>query len=151
MKIIWILFLLVFTSNGFSQDTLANVSIHTWAGGQCCSSGTDVSITLSNEVINLDFDSLVYISSRGQNVLLYSTDFHAVNTSGKSLCTLCYGWSSIRYGQYQYTTESISYYGLAGSRFRDTNWENSKLKIYRDNQLIKEGKVKEQFSMTAYP
>jgi|GEM_PF-5352021 len=151
MKTILFLFVLTFSLNGFSQDTLANVMIHTWAGGQCCSSGTDVSITLSNELIHLDFDSLVYISSQGQSTLLYSTDFHAVNTLGKSLCTLSYGWSSMRYGQYQYTSESISYYGLAGSRFRIINRETSKLKIYRNNKLIREGKVNEQFSMTAYP
>ncbi|WP_430403845.1 hypothetical protein [Fluviicola sp.] len=110
-----------------------------------------MSITLSNEILPLDFDSLVYSSSTGQNVVLYPTDFHAENTSGKSRCTLSYGWSSMRYGEDQYTAGTTSYYGLSGSRFRIVNWETSKLKVYRDNKVIKEGKVNEQFSITAYP
>lgn len=151
MKAIRILFLLAFSLNGFSQDTLANVSIHTWAGGQCCSGGTDVSITLSDELIHLDFDSLVYISSTGQSALLYPTDFHTVSVNGKSFCTLSYGLSSMKYGQDQYTSGTTSYYGLTSSRFRIVNLETPKLKFYRNNQVIKEGKVNEQFSMTAYP
>jgi len=96
MKAIWILFLLVFNLNGFSQDTLANVVIHTWAGGVCCSSGTDITITLSDQLAHADFDSLVYVSSNGQNVLLYSNDFHVAGATKKPVCTLTFGWSSMR-------------------------------------------------------
>lgn len=150
MKTIWILFLLLVSQNGFSQDSLANVVIHTWAGGVCCSSGTDISITLSDEVTKLDFDSLLYISSSGQNVLLYSNDFHVANTSKKSVCTLKYGWSSIRYGNNEYPG-TWTYYGLPESRFRNGDQEKPKLVVYSNNRIIKEGKVAEQFTMTAYP
>nr|WP_294861808.1 hypothetical protein [uncultured Fluviicola sp.] len=151
MKVICILFLLMSSPDGFSQDTLANVSIHTWAGGQCCSSGTDIGITLFDKWIQLDFDSLIYVSSSGRNVLLYPTDFHAVNAAGKSSCSFAYGWSSMKYGYDQETPGSFSYYGLSSSRFRIVDGETPKLKVYQNNKLIKEGKVTEQFSMTAYP
>lgn len=151
MKSIRILFLLAFSLKGFSQDTLAKVSIHTWAGGQCCSGGTDVIMNLSDELIHLDFDSLIYISSTGQSTLLYSNDFHAVNTGVKSFCTLSYGWSSMQYGQDQYISGTTSYYGLTVGRFRIVNLQTPKLKFYRNSKVIKEGKVNEQFSMTAYP
>ncbi len=150
MKAIWILFLLVFNLDSFSQDTLAHVTIHTWAGGVCCSSGTDITITLSGQLAQMNFDSLVYVSSNGQNVLLYSNDFQAINTLKKPICTLTYGWSSMRYITNEYPDRS-TYYGLPESRFRNTNGELPELRVYRNNQVIKKGKVNEQFTMTAYP
>ena len=150
MKTICTIFLLVFGLNGFSQDTLANVVIHTWAGGVCCSNGTDVTISLSDKVLALDFDSLVYVSSSGDNVLLYATDFHTVNTPVKRICTLTYGWSSMRYGNNEYRG-TTSYYGLPESRFRFSGPQVPKLLVYSNTQVIKEGKVGEQFTMTAYP
>lgn len=150
MKTICTIFLLAFNLNGFSQDTLANVVIHTWAGGVCCSNGTDITITLSDKVTPLDFDSLVYISSGGDNVLLYANDFHAVNTPVKQTCVLTYGWSSMRYGNNEYQEKS-TYYGLPESRFRFSGPQVPKLLVYSNKRVIKEGKVSEQFTMTAYP
>ncbi|TSJ40130.1 hypothetical protein [Fluviicola chungangensis] len=150
MKAIGILFLLVFSPDGFSQDALTNVLIHTWAGGVCCSSGTDVTITIPDELSRLDFDSLVYSSSLGQQVLIYSTDFHSANAPGKGFCTLVYGWSNTHYG-YNELPGTSSYYGLPESRFRMTAAGTSKLLVYSGSHLIKEGKVAEQFTMTAYP
>lgn len=150
MKTICIIFLLAFSLNSFSQDTLANVVIHTWAGGVCCSSGTDISITLSDQLAHADFDSLVYVSSNGQNVLLYSNDFHAVNAVRKPICALTFGWSSTRYGTNEYPDTS-THYGLPESRFRNTIGELPELRVYRNSQVIKKGKVSEQFTMTAYP
>lgn len=150
MKTMCILFLLVFSPHVFSQDTLANVLIHSWAGGVCCSSGTDVTITIPDELSRLDFDSLVYISSSGQQVSIYSTDFHSAKTPKKDFCTFVYGWSSKNYG-YNEHLETTSYYGLPESRFRITVAAASKLQVYSDNRIIKEGKVAEQFTMTAYP
>lgn len=149
MKTIWIIFLFV-SANGFSQDTLAHVTIHTWAGGVCCSSGTDITITLSGQLAQMDFDSLVYVSSNGQNILLYSNDFHAANTTTKPICSLTFGWSSARYITNEYP-ETSAYYGLPESRFRNIHGELHELRVYRNNQVIKKGKVSEQFTMTAYP
>lgn len=151
MKTSWILFLLLFSANGFSQDTLAKVTIHTWAGGQCCSSGTDISIVISSELIRSDYDSVVYISSNGQIALLYPNDFKSINGTQKNSCTLTYGWSSMRYGNDAYSG-TTSYYGLPVSRFRTGEMRAiPKLVFYFGKQMVKEGKVNEQFTMTAYP
>lgn len=150
MKAIWIIFLVTFSLKGFSQETPIKAVIHTWAGGQCCSSGTDITITISDDLIRLDFDSLVYRSSSGQYTLLYQNDFHTVNTPERDFCTLTYGWSNTKYG-YDNHPATVSYYGLPQSRFRNAGVEAPKLLIYRNNRLIREGKVDEQFTMTAYP
>lgn len=151
MKTSWILFLLLVSVNGFSQDTLAKVTIHTWAGGQCCSSGTDISILISSELIRSDYDSVVYISSDGQITLLYPNDFKSIHAAPKNTCILTYGWSSMRYGNDSYPG-TFSYYGLPASRFRTGEIrETPKLVFYSGKQIVREGKVSEQFTMTAYP
>ncbi len=150
MKALLIYSLLFLGPNSHAQDTLAKASIHTWAGGQCCSNGTDISITLTGDWGMHPFDSLVYYSTSGYATCLFPDDFHAVKTSSRPLCSLTYGWSNNRYGT-DYATETNTFYGLPGSRVRVTENQTARLLVYSKGKVIRKGIVDEQFSLTAYP
>lgn len=148
MRSIGIICSFMFCMNGFSQDTLATVLNHYWAAGQCCSSGTDISFTLSDELNSSDFDSLVYVSS-GSKVVLYPADFHTQVLGQKSKCVASYGWNTRNIGNHD--PVSTVYYGLPQSRFSVANYEKSYLLIYTKNEGSKRAAVNEQFSITAFP
>lgn len=150
MKVTCILFLLVFSLNSLSQDTLATVLRHDWAAGQCCSGGTDITFTLSDQLSGLDFDSLVYISSGSSRVVLYPTDFHAQVLKQKAICTLTYGWSTTNHGSYDPSMLTVNY-GLPENRFTIVTNQRPHLLIYTKNGKVKQAFVNEQFTITAYP
>jgi hypothetical protein len=136
--------------NTFSQDTLATVLNHDWAAGQCCSSGTDITFTLSDKLTPSDFDSLVYISSGSSSVVLYPDDFHSQILGQKNRCIVSYGWNNNSPGDYS-TSGLTRCYGLPENRFTTVNNQKAQLLVYLKNGKMKQAAVKEQFTITAFP
>jgi hypothetical protein len=150
MRSILIILLLIFGLNGFSQDTLATVLRHDWAAGQCCSSGTDITFTLSDKLTPSDFDSLVYLSSGSSSVVLYPGDFHTQVFGQKTSCIVSYGWNTNNQGNYDVSGSPLCY-GLPETRFATVSNQKPQLLIYRKNGKMKQAAVREQFTITAYP
>lgn len=149
MRSILIIFSFVFSLNGFSQDTLAIVFRHDWAAGQCCSSGTNITFTLSEKLASLDFDSLVYISSHSSRVLLYPTDFHEQGFHPENKCIVSYGWNTNSQGKHAFASSTVRY-GLPENRFTIVSNQQAHLLIYIKNGMER-AFVKEQFTITAFP
>ena len=129
---------------GFSQDTLATFFSHDWAAGQCCSSGTDVSFTLSDKLSPSDFDSLVYISSVNSRTVFYPADFHTQGSDQKSNYMVSYGWNSGGSGK-------TVCYGLPENRFSVVKHQPAHLLIYKGNGKPAPAFVREEFKITTYP
>ena len=149
MRSILIIFSLAFSIPGFSQDTLATVLSHDWAAGQCCSSGTDITFTLSEKLTSSDFDSLVYISSHSSRVVLYPTDFHEQGFHPQNKCIVSYGWNTNSHGKHTLASSTVCY-GLPENRFTIVSNQQAHLLIYNKNGMER-AFVKEQFTITAYP
>jgi hypothetical protein len=149
MRSILIIFSLAFSMTGFSQDTLATVVNHDWAAGQCCSSGTDITLTLSEKLTSWDFDSLVYISSHSSRVVLYPTDFYEQGFHPENKCIVSYGWNTSSHGRHTLGSSTVCY-GLPENRFTIVSNQQAHLLIYKKNEM-KRAFVKEHFTITAYP
>ena len=104
MKIILLSILLFFVSKGYSQDT---ITVHSkqWAGGICCSSGTDFYVSFPVLKMAKNIDS-VQILVQGMVIHLQGDNF---TTSGQT-CSFNFGWSNRNY--YEPGGETTSYYGI---------------------------------------
>lgn len=87
-----------------AQDSITLVQ-RTWAGGICCSSGTDISMFIPKEIDELNIDSME-VNIRGTKIHVSE----AVLRSSDKKCYPAFGWSSNEYSQDFSTT---NYYGIS--------------------------------------
>ena len=150
MRSLIIIFSFVFSTIGFSQDTLATVLTHNWAAGQCCSSGMDITFTLSDKLTPSDFDSLVYISSGNSRTVFYPADFQTQASGEKRSWLVRYGWNSGTFGERGVSSTTVGY-GLPENRFSMVTHQPAHLLIYKKSGNPKQAFVREEFTETVYP
>lgn len=130
----------------------AEMNHHVWAGGVCCSAGTDFTLTLIFRSADyVCFDS-VFVETEGMQFQLGENQF-VKTLVGDSLIrfTSRFGYSS--HAAYEtYAEMKMSYYGVSEEKIHPvSNVENS-ITVYRKNgsvEPVSDFRVTE--SMTAYP
>lgn len=147
-----ILFLVALTCTAFTyaQQSRYTVDQHTWAGGICCSGGTDYTISLQFPAKDfVCFDS-VRVETHGISVAIADSEFHRA-VYGDSIVhfTLKFGSSySERYNVGEYTT---GHYGLEEGRVHWTGNPENRITLLRGKREEVLENVLVTDSMTAYP
>lgn len=130
----------------------AEMNHHVWAGGVCCTTGTDYTLTLifrSSEYVC--FDS-VFVETEGTQFQLGENQF-VKTLSGDSIIrfTCRFGYSSD--AAYEtYTETKVSYYGILEEKIHPVSGLENRIALHRKNGLVEPvSHFRITESMTAYP
>lgn len=159
MKQLVILLFSVVSISVNAQQISADFYANYWAGGVCCSQGTDMvlSISVDGNIQNY-FDEVQLITENGSIYTLKETDFEHLN-SGDTLQVyrVRFGYSSN--GREEYTTEVEKIHFNGPESLREFRWylgseDNTnalKINVLRDRKTIPCEKLKIREDYTAYP
>lgn len=128
----------------FAQDSVQVVE-RSWAGGVCCSSGSDftLDIPLSTEQRNIDS---IWLFVPGYSIHLSE---NSLRTSNKN-CTALFGWSSHDYSQ---DLPKINFYGITEEDvvYEDNYTDTPTITLFLSNGKTKIVPVKFREEIIAYP
>lgn len=130
----------------------AEMNHHVWAGGVCCTSGTDFTLTLTFRSADyICFDS-VFVETEGIQFQLGENQF-VKTLAGDSLIrfTCRFGYSS-NAAYETYTEMKVSYYGILQEKIHPVSSLENRITLQRKTgsvEQVSDFRVTE--SMTAYP
>lgn len=149
MKSTLFIFFAMFIQSISAQDTLGKLSIHFWAGGQCCSNGTDYAFEGAFMLPTSEIDS-VKLTFDGISLTLNKEDLAQFEPIHSISPLLKFGHSNNDMG-YPYQNDTSIYYGFDKDRFQLAKTYDKPIAIFLKSGKVISGKLDITETLTAYP